>query len=132
LNLGRTLWHPILGSADGASARSRGLCDVMRDPVIPASAPLTIVIFSIGYLAAERTFLAWIRTGLALMGFGFVVARFGLFLQTLQISQPNLPLRTNGLFTLVRHGAHFARDRRQYLVHLEPHSPDSEFERGRT
>jgi len=33
------------------------------------------------YLAAERTFLAWIRTGLALMGFGFVVARFGLFLR---------------------------------------------------
>jgi len=31
------------------------------------------------YLAAERTFLAWIRTGLALMGFGFVVARFALF-----------------------------------------------------
>ena len=31
--------------------------------------------------AAERTFLAWIRTGLALMGFGFVVARFGLFLR---------------------------------------------------
>lgn len=38
-------------------------------------------------LAAERTFLAWIRTGLALMGFGFVVARFGLFLQQLQIIQ---------------------------------------------
>ncbi len=36
------------------------------------------------YLAAERTFLAWIRTGLALMGFGFVVARFGLFLQQVQ------------------------------------------------
>ena len=30
--------------------------------------------------AAERTLLAWMRTGLALMGFGFVVARFGLFL----------------------------------------------------
>lgn len=41
------------------------------------------------YLAAERTFLAWIRTGLALMGFGFVAARFGLFLQALQISQSN-------------------------------------------
>jgi inner membrane protein YidH len=27
------------------------------------------------YLAAERTLLAWIRTGLAMMGFGFVVAR---------------------------------------------------------
>ena len=36
------------------------------------------------YLAAERTLLAWIRTGLALMGFGFVVARFGLFLQEFQ------------------------------------------------
>ena len=36
------------------------------------------------YLALERTFLAWVRTGLALMGFGFVVARFGLFLRELQ------------------------------------------------
>lgn len=33
--------------------------------------------------AAERTLLAWIRTGLALMGFGFVVARFGLFMREL-------------------------------------------------
>ena len=32
------------------------------------------------YLAVERTFLAWIRTGIALMGFGFVIARFGIFL----------------------------------------------------
>lgn len=39
------------------------------------------------YLAAERTVLAWIRTGLALMGFGFVVARFGLFLQEFQIAE---------------------------------------------
>ena len=28
------------------------------------------------YLAEERTFLAWIRTSLALMGFGFVVTAF--------------------------------------------------------
>jgi uncharacterized protein (DUF302 family)/uncharacterized membrane protein YidH (DUF202 family) len=48
------------------------------------------------YLAAERTFLAWIRTGLALMGFGFVVARFGLFLQTLQIGQSNYQARPYG------------------------------------
>ncbi len=39
------------------------------------------------YLAAERTLLAWIRTGLAMMGFGFVVARFGLFLQELHFAQ---------------------------------------------
>jgi putative membrane protein len=32
-------------------------------------------------MAAERTLLAWVRTGLALMGFGFLVARFGLFMQ---------------------------------------------------
>ncbi len=35
------------------------------------------------YFAAERTFLAWIRTGLGLMGGGFAVARFGLFLRQL-------------------------------------------------
>jgi putative membrane protein len=39
------------------------------------------------YLAAERTLLAWIRTGLALMGFGFVVARFGLFLEEMRVAQ---------------------------------------------
>jgi putative membrane protein len=32
-------------------------------------------------LAVERTLLAWVRTSLAMMGFGFVVARFGLFLR---------------------------------------------------
>ncbi|MCZ2343941.1 MAG: DUF202 domain-containing protein [Bacteroidales bacterium] len=45
--------------------------------------------------AAERTLLAWVRTGLALMGFGFVVARFGLFLRELAIaSDSSLPART--------------------------------------
>jgi putative membrane protein len=32
------------------------------------------------YFAAERTLLAWVRTGIAVMAFGFVVARFGVFL----------------------------------------------------
>lgn len=36
--------------------------------------------------AAERTLLAWQRSAIALMGFGFVVERFGLFLQ-LQTTQ---------------------------------------------
>lgn len=35
------------------------------------------------YFAAERTLLAWLRTSLAVMGFGFVVARFGLYLRML-------------------------------------------------
>ena len=49
------------------------------------------------YLAAERTLLAWIRTGLALMGFGFVVARFGLFLQELQTVQKMFSEQSYGL-----------------------------------
>jgi putative membrane protein len=35
------------------------------------------------FFAAERTLLAWQRTAIALMGFGFVVERFGLFLRML-------------------------------------------------
>ena len=42
------------------------------------------------HFAAERTFLAWIRTGLALMGFGFVVARFGLFLKEVSGHAPGV------------------------------------------
>src|SRR4051794_30825437 len=44
-------------------------------------------------LAAERTLLAWVRTGLSLMGFGFVVARFGLFLRELAAVRPDAPQR---------------------------------------
>lgn len=40
--------------------------------------------------AAERTLLAWQRTAIALMGFGFVVERFGLFLRVVT----NQPLST--------------------------------------
>lgn len=49
------------------------------------------------YLAAERTLLAWIRTGLALTGFGFVVARFGLFLQQIQVLQRAPAAQSYGL-----------------------------------
>jgi putative membrane protein len=49
------------------------------------------------YFAAERTFLAWIRTGLGLMGVGFAVSRFGLFLRELSASASHLPAQTTGL-----------------------------------
>lgn len=39
------------------------------------------------FFAAERTLLAWLRTGLAVIGVGFLVARFGLFLRL--IRHPN-------------------------------------------
>jgi putative membrane protein len=34
------------------------------------------------HAANERTFLAWVRTGIALMAFGFVIVKFNLFLLT--------------------------------------------------
>lgn len=42
------------------------------------------------FFAAERTLLAWNRTALALMAFGFAIERFGLFLKML-IQPPNPP-----------------------------------------
>jgi len=40
------------------------------------------------FFAAERTLLAWLRTGLTVMALGFVIARFGLFLQLLALQMP--------------------------------------------
>lgn len=37
--------------------------------------------------ANERTLLAWIRTGIALMAFGFAIARFGVFLRQLATAE---------------------------------------------
>lgn len=39
------------------------------------------------FFAAERTLLAWNRTVLGLMGFGFIVERFGLFLHVVLARQ---------------------------------------------
>jgi len=36
--------------------------------------------------ANERTFLAWLRTSIALIGFGLAIARFSLFLRQLETS----------------------------------------------
>lgn len=43
--------------------------------------------------AAERTLLAWQRTAVALMSFGFVVARFALFLRMVGNQPPSLSQR---------------------------------------
>lgn len=45
--------------------------------------------------AAERTLLAWIRTGLGLMGFGFVVARFGIFFQEILLGRGYPPMESS-------------------------------------
>ncbi len=43
------------------------------------------------HMANERTFLAWIRTSIAIMAFGFVVEKFAVFIKRL----PNLIEKTN-------------------------------------
>ncbi|MGA8937900.1 MAG: DUF202 domain-containing protein [Acidobacteriaceae bacterium] len=52
------------------------------------------------YFAAERTFLAWIRTGLGLMGVGFAVSRFGLFLREFGITQ-HQPTQTSTTHSVI-------------------------------
>lgn len=37
------------------------------------------------HLANERTFLAWIRTAIAIMAFGFVVVKFALFIKQVSL-----------------------------------------------
>jgi len=48
------------------------------------------------FFAAERTLLAWVRTGLTIMAFGFVVARFGLFLRLLAAERPGIIINPEG------------------------------------
>jgi putative membrane protein len=43
------------------------------------------------FFSAERTLLAWVRTGLTVIGLGFVVARFGLFLRLVAPSGAHPP-----------------------------------------
>jgi inner membrane protein YidH len=40
------------------------------------------------YAANERTFLAWLRTGIAVVAFGFVIERFNFFARTIAGSLP--------------------------------------------
>ena len=59
------------------------------------------------HLANQRTFLAWLRTCIALIGLGFVVARFGLFLTTLFIGT-DLSVAFNKRAIIYESSAHFS------------------------
>jgi putative membrane protein len=48
--------------------------------------------------ANERTFLAWLRTSIALIGFGLAIARFGLFLRQLNFTLTQEESAVNPLF----------------------------------
>lgn len=84
------------------------------------------------HAANERTLLAWIRTGIALMAFGFALGRFGLFLREVaQVGQvkvaPGLAsvwfgvtLVVLGLVTNVAATARYAVVRKALLEHRAP------------
>src|SRR5215467_15716994 len=65
------------------------------------------------HAANERTFLAWVRTAIAIMAFGFLVQKFDLFLRiaSASISARSLPERNQivgdiaGLLLIVLGGA---------------------------
>src|SRR2546430_8930223 len=64
----------------------------------PNKHPLADGKFETELLANERTFLAWVRTSIAVMGLGFVVARFGLWIQDLASNvNPRIQLKSTGL-----------------------------------
>jgi putative membrane protein len=49
-------------------------------------------------LANERTFLAWVRTSIAVMSLGFVIARFSLWMREVATRvNPQIPMRGSGL-----------------------------------
>src|SRR5688500_10476022 len=48
------------------------------------------------HLANERTFLAWIRTSLAIIGLGFVIVKFSLFVKEIEmVMQKQIPFCHN-------------------------------------
>ena len=48
------------------------------------------------HAANERTFLAWVRTGIAVMAFGFLIERFDLFLRYIAPQGAERPLAPHG------------------------------------
>ncbi|MEL7224296.1 MAG: DUF202 domain-containing protein [Cyanobacteria bacterium J06576_12] len=59
----------------------------MAPPIDPHSPPTRRPDRQREHQANERTFLAWLRTSISLIGFGFAIARFGIFLQQLNPTQ---------------------------------------------
>jgi putative membrane protein len=65
------------------------------------------------HAANERTFLAWVRTGIAVIAFGFLIEKFNLFVLTvasstsaevvhrLQLERPSGPLGRYGLALII-------------------------------
>ncbi|MEN2986329.1 MAG: DUF202 domain-containing protein [Thermodesulfovibrionaceae bacterium] len=51
------------------------------------------------HFANERTFLAWIRTSIGIMAFGFIVEKFGLFLEQFYLLTGKQPSSKDGKYS---------------------------------
>jgi putative membrane protein len=97
----------------------------MTESSIPTNVPDLRVV-----QANERTLLAWVRTALGIMAFGFVVARLGLWLREIQPASSTsggslwvgVALVVFGSLVLVSSAFRFARTHRS-IVAGEPHVP---------
>jgi putative membrane protein len=91
------------------------------------------------HAANERTYLAWMRTGIAIIAFGFVLERFDIFLLTITNSLGHSPaenlshggreagvaLIAAGLLTIGTAMRNFQDDRKRGNRSLQPHGPNA-------
>lgn len=87
------------------------------------------------HLANERTFLAWMRTNLGIMAFGFVIERFSFFVKEIALysGKENVSLQGSSGFgiVLVALGAvlclfaYFKYKETEKQINLETHRPSN-------
>jgi putative membrane protein len=93
------------------------------------------------HAANERTFLAWVRTAIAVMAFGFIIERFDLFLKYLapQLAQrqpdgqafanwAGLAFILLGVVMIALAGARFAKTAKDIETDAEVPSPGARFD----
>jgi putative membrane protein len=95
------------------------------------------------HAANERTFLAWVRTAIAVMAFGFIIERFDLFLKVVapQLSEPQLAAHGErfanwaglafiliGVVTIAIAGVRFTKTAKDIESDAEVPSPGARFD----
>jgi putative membrane protein len=84
------------------------------------------------YLANERTFLAWIRTSVAVVSLGFVLARFSVWLREFAIQrQPPVPVHRGGISLPIGVGMMVFGGLLAVLAAWRYHVVNRDIERGR-